>query len=229
MKSVPPCALVTATVACSFLLASFASSAVAAPAEQPEPKVEQHLVVAGQGFFPVAQRLQDGRIGVVLRGGADHVGIKGRLDIVFSNDNGKTWSKPTTVVDSPVDDRNPAFGQAKDGALVVAFWRSAKDAFSDYENEKPNQPVNTWVTRSEDGGKTWSEPSEIDVRDIGYGSPYGKIVTCPDGTMLMNVYGFGVRKVGEKLEAKEDHSFLYRSPDNGKTWQRFSTILKHFN
>src|ERR1700760_4807762 len=97
-----------------------------APPPPPAPSipVERHLVVSGQGYFPVALRLQDGRTAVVLRGGAPHVGIKGRLDIVFSADDGKTWTKPAVVVDSPADDRNPAFGQAKDGTLVVGYWRT---------------------------------------------------------------------------------------------------------
>ena len=193
------------------------------------PAVTQRLVVSGQGFFPVAQRLHDGRIAVVLRGGAIHVGIKGRLDMVFSGDDGRTWSKPTVVIDSPVDDRNPAFGQAKDGTLVVAFWRAAKNTYKDYESDSPDQPVNTWVTRSADGGKTWSDATEIDVRDIGYGSPYGKILTLPDGSMLMNVYGYAPRRPGQRVESKVDYSHLYRSTDGGRTWTRHATIGKGFN
>src|SRR5213078_2826673 len=72
------------------------------------PSLERSLVVSGQGYFPVALRLQDGRIAVVLRGGAAHLGIKGRLDMVYSSDEGKSWTRPTLVVDSPLDDRNPA-------------------------------------------------------------------------------------------------------------------------
>ena len=93
-------------------------------AEKPAPKARgltRSLVVGKQGYFPVALRLQDGRIAVVLRGGAGHLGIQGRLDMVFSGDDGRTWTPPTVVVDSPVDDRNPALGQARDGTLVVGF------------------------------------------------------------------------------------------------------------
>ena len=217
-------------LATTCLLVLLATAATPAPAESRTiPPPQPRLVVGGQGYFPVAQLLKDGRVAVVLRGGAEHVGIKGRLDMVFSDDRGKTWSKPSVVVDSPVDDRNPAFGQAQDGALVVAFWRAAKDTYQDYDANAADKAVNTWVTRSTDGGKTWSEPAEIDVRDIGYGSPYGKILTLPDGSMLMNIYGYGVRPAGETLEAKEDHSYLYRSEDNGKTWKRFATVAKGFN
>jgi photosystem II stability/assembly factor-like uncharacterized protein len=186
------------------------------------PAPQRSLVISGQGYFPVALRLQDGRIAVVLRGGAAHLGIGGRLDIVFSGDEGQTWTKPAVVVDSPADDRNPAFGQAADGTLVVAYWRTAN--YDERGRYDPNlkRPVNTWVTRSGDGGKTWSESVQIDVSDIGWGSPYGRILTLPDGAMLMAVYGGPARRPGEKV-ADGDNSYLYRSTDQGKTWKRFAT------
>jgi hypothetical protein len=206
-----------------------AGRAIAAVERRP-PALEQALVVSGQGYFPVALRLQDGRIAVVLRGGAAHVGIQGRLDIVFSADEGRTWTKPAVVVDSPVDDRNPAFGQAKDGTLVVGFWRTARYDDQGRYNEKLDKPVNTWVTRCRDDGKTWSEPAEIDVSDIDWGSPYGKILTLPDGSMLMNIYGERVRRPGKRVTGSEEHSYLYRSTDNGQTWKRYSHPgAKRFN
>jgi hypothetical protein len=174
-------------------------------------------------------RLQDGRIAVVLRGGAPHLGIQGRLDMVFSADEGKTWTKPSLVVDSPADDRNPALGQARDGTLVVGYWRTATYDDQGRYNPKLDKAVNTWVTRSEDGGKTWSESSQIDVADIGWGSPYGKIVTLPDGSMLMAIYGGPVRAPGEK-PADSENSYVYRSTDDGMTWKRFATPgPKRFN
>src|SRR4051812_26333836 len=66
-----------------------------APADEKAlPAFDRSLVVSGQGYFPVALGLLDGRIAVVLRGGAGHLGLAGRLDIVFSPDEGKTWTKP---------------------------------------------------------------------------------------------------------------------------------------
>lgn len=182
---------------------------------------DPHLVARGEGYFPVALRLSDGRIAVVLRGGGPHLSIHGRLDIVFSSNEGNTWTRPAVVVDSPVDDRNPAFGQAKDGTLVVAFWRTAQYAADGRYAPDLDRPVNTWMTRSRDGGSTWSEPKQIDVSDIGWGSPYGRMLTLPDGSMLMTLYGGPVRQPGRKARGT-DNSYVYRSLDNGVTWQRFS-------
>jgi len=186
--------------------------------------VERTLAVSGQGYFPVALRLRDGRIAVVLRGGGPHLSIAGRLDMIFSSDEGKTWTSPTVVVDSPLDDRNPAFGQADDGALVVGFWRTANYDEKGHYDPKLGKSQTTWITRSQDGGKTWSEPAEIDVSDIGLGSPYGRILTLPDGAMLMAIYGNALRPAGEKFASDATHSYLYRSIDRGQTWKRLSEI-----
>ncbi|HJT79242.1 MAG TPA: sialidase family protein [Gemmataceae bacterium] len=199
--------------------------------DEPErlpPSLERSLVVSGQGYFPVALRLRDGRIAVVLRGGARHLGIQGRLDMVFSSDDGKSWTRPALVVDSPLDDRNPALGQARDGSLVVAYFRFAKYDKQGRYDPKLATPDTTWVIRSGDGGKTWGESTAIDVADIGWGSPYGKILTLPDGAMLLPIYGGPVRAPGEKV-ADSDNSYLYRSTDDGKSWKRYATIGKGFN
>ena len=183
---------------------------------------ERRLVVAGQGYFPVALRLEDGRIAVVLRGGGAHIGVGGRLDIVFSSDEGRTWTKPKVVVDTLVDDRNPAFGQARDGTLVLAFVQNSKyDDKGRYLRDVPGRPITFWITRSQDGGRTWSKPVQIEIPDFIHMSPFGRMLTLPDGSMLMNVYGGS--------ERGKDQSDLYRSTDHGTTWKKYSSLGQQFN
>jgi len=188
--------------------------------------VERVRVIQGQGYFPVACRLRDGAIGVVMRGGAPHVGLGGRLDYVSSREEGRTWSPPVTIADSGADDRNPAFGQAADGTLVVGFWRTTNYDENGRYDPRLNNPVETRVTRSPDGGRTWSPPERIALAGLEWGSPFGKIVTLPDGTLLMAIYGDRVLQADERAAMPESRqeSHLYRSRDGGRTWGDASCV-----
>ncbi len=218
-------------VALGFWIAALKTGQPAVGAAEPPSRPVQRSLVAKDTLFAVSLRLQDGRIAAVVRSPANHLGLDGRLDVVFSSDEGKTWSKPSLVVDTPLDDRDPAFGQAKDGTLVIGYYRDANYNEQGKYDRTLDKPHDTWVTLSSDGGKSWQQPLEIDVSDIGWGSPYGKILTLPDGAMLMPIYGLEVRPAGQKSPRRADglpgdsnHSYLYRSMDNGKTWKRLSEI-----
>ena len=207
------------------------------PVESAGPTIPvQRSLVAKDTLFPHALRLQDGRIAVVLRSPANHLGLDGRLDMIFSADEGKTWSKPSLIVDTPLDDRDPAIGQAKDGTLVIGYYRDANYNEQGKYDRALDRPHDTWVTLSSDGGKTWQQPLQIDISEIGWGSPYGRILTLPDGAMLMPIYGLEVRPAGQKSPKRADglpgdsnHSYLFRSNDNGRTWKLWSEIgdIKH--
>ena len=186
---------------------------------------EKVTVVAGGGHFPVACMLKNGEIAVVLRGGAPHVGIKARLDLVTSKDSGQTWSAPRIIVDSPYDDRNPAFGKLSDGTLVLAYVVVAGTFDESGLRMKAGEAEKidgVYVIRSSDAGKTWSYPSKIDIVDANGFSPYGKIIQLGEGTALMAIY----TSPGKSGAAE---SRLYRSRDNGKTWGDPSRIAVGYN
>jgi hypothetical protein len=127
---------------------------------------ERGFVVKGAGYFPVLIKLRDGSLAAVLRSGAPHIGVGGRLDFVRSPDGGKTWSSPQTIVYMPPDTRNPAFGQAPDGKLILAFAVTGP-----YPKGKWQPPISTrysvWLTFSEDNGQTWLPPSLIESFAFG--------------------------------------------------------------
>lgn len=189
---------------------------------EPAQKV---TVVAGGGHFPVACMLKNGEIAVVLRGGAPHIGVKGRLDLVTSLDGGQSWSAPRTVVSSPFDNRNPAFGQLSDGTLVLAYV-TVKEGYDKTGLRMKEGARDTtggvFVIRSSDAGKTWTPPYTIDMTGVSGFSPFGKIIQLADGTALMAVYGgFGASGASE--------SHLYRSHDQGKTWGDASRIAAGYD
>ncbi len=193
------------------------------------PKLEdaEHLVAErGGGYFPVLIRLQDGSLGAVVRGGAPHIGIKGRLDWIHSEDGGKTWSEPSVIVDSKWDDRNPALGQMKDGTIVCAYAEAQTYNAEGKWDRSAGEYVQFFVT-SQDNGRTWSEKQELYTGPIRGGSPFGRIIVLSDGTALLPMYG-GARDDwhGEpKLpEGSDQLSGFVRSTDNGKTWGDFGLV-----
>ena len=166
----------------------------------------------------------------MLRGGDAHVGVKGRLDVIRSTDQGKTWSAPVTVVDSPEDDRNPAFGQLRDGTVVLGYavarnYEATGRTFKGPRSARVFDGV--YILRSRDNGRTWSNPVLSETIHQSYAgkgvvSPYGKIVQLKDGTALMAVYY-------EFFDGRGFESHLYRSHDGGATWGEPSIIGKGYN
>jgi Neuraminidase (sialidase) len=192
---------------------------------------DRSIVVSGSGYFPVLIRLQDGKLMAVLRGGAPHIGRNGRLDVVTSTDEGKTWSAPRTVIDGPDDDRNPAFGQLKNGDILLAYAiirgydESGLKLLAKTRDQRIVEGV--YVMRSTDGGKTWStpelsEPIHALQRGGGTISPYGKMVQLADGTVLMSVYY-------EFFDDRGNRDYVFRSHDGGKSWGEPVLVGEHSN
>lgn len=193
------------------------------------PRLEQaeHLIaLRGGGYFPVLTKLADGRLGAVVRGGAPHIGIKGRLDWITSEDGGRTWSAPQVIADSEWDDRNPAVGQMPDGTIVVAYAEARTyDAQGKFDRNVGE--YHFFFRRSTDGGKTWGEKQPLYTGAIRNGSPYGHIILLSDGTALMSLYGRRDPAWQGPPEVSDPARYLVglvRSRDNGQTWGDFSLI-----
>ena len=182
---------------------------------------ERVNVVGNGGYFPVLIQLDNKDLGAALRGGDMHVGVRGRLDWVRSTDGGKTWAaKP--LADSPMDDRNPAVGQLKDGSILVTYIVDTSYG-PDGTRLKTLTRDGLYTVRSLDRGNTWQPPIKSPIAaDLG-ASPYGKIVQLSDGTVLLNVYY--ERGSGHQHES----SLVYRSKDGGQTWSDPTMIADNYN
>jgi sialidase-1 len=177
-------------------------------------------VTSGLGYFPVAIRLKNGDVLAVIRGGAPHIGVKGRLDLVRSTDGGKTWSAPWTAIDESLDDRNPAFGQLKDGTIVLGYAIASgydETGLRFRADRKERIFDGVYLIFSKDNGRTWTKPVRDPViykfyEGKGHVSPYGKIVQLGDGSVRMAVYF-------EFFDGRGNQSYLFRSDDGAKTWK----------
>lgn len=137
----------------------------------------------------------------------------GRAMLIRSKDGGKTWSKPWTLIDTPWDDRHPAFLELPDGTLLCSFF---KFRFAD-DKIRNGYGYQTMVTRSTDHGQTWSPPRRV-------ASPFlkdetdGPIVQAKDGSVYIAMNG---QAPGP---AAPDQMAIVRSTNGGKDWRVISKL-----
>ncbi|NSW90035.1 MAG: exo-alpha-sialidase [Firmicutes bacterium] len=170
-------------------------------------------------------------LAVIYRTGGTHVSISATLAVSTSSDGGKSWSDPVEIYPRWEDVRNPAFGVNSRGELVAAFWKG-KQCYEVADGEAKGFSIKyakkgdfTFTTISSDGGKTWSKPTPLNIENLRLISPYGRIITAPDGTLLMSVYGV---PAGDD-EAKDNVVYLIRSRDGGRTWGNESVVAHDYN
>ena len=170
-----------------------------------------------------------GELIAVFSGDRDeHVCPWGKTQLVRSSDNGKTWSEPVTVNNTPLDDRDAGIIVTKKGTLLVSWFTSL--AFDDprYQASYPKELVQSWkrhaeklgpeirkqwlgswIRRSTDGGKTWGDP----IRVLGT-APHGP-VQLGDGRLLY---------VGRVNFDADPAISVEESRDDGITWKRIGTV-----
>lgn len=169
-------------------------------------------------------KLRDGELIVAFSGDRDaHVCPWGKTQIIRSGDQGKTWTEPFTLTNTPLDDRDAGLIQTKSGALLVSWFTSVAFASPRYPTayakyarhaekitpELREQWLGNWVRRSEDGGKTWLAP----VRTVST-APHGPI-QLRDGRLLY----VGIGRTGNVSGVTVE-----QSADDGRTWNVIATI-----
>lgn len=174
--------------------------------------------------WPSIVKTDKGDLLIVYSGDRDsHVCPWGKTQLIRSSDKGNTWSKPETVNNSPLDDRDAGIIQTSKGTILVNWftslayaspgWERAYQKYARVAEKIPDgmkkQWLGNWIRRSEDGGKTWLEPS----RTLGT-SPHGPI-QLKEGRLLY---------VGTGTWEGTFSFIVEESKDDGESWQVVSII-----
>jgi len=105
-----------------------------------------------------------------------HAPRGGRAHLMTSHDDGLTWSRPGTMVDTAMDDRHPTILELDDGTLLFTFFQYAL----------PQTALARYML-SRDGGATWTDPVAPHPRAGGFGN--GSAIQLADGTVAWAIDG----------------------------------------
>ncbi len=161
--------------------------------------------------FPDACRLANGDILAVFYAGYTHVSVPtndiplgGRLCMVRSSDEGRTWTEPAVLYDDKDDNRDPHISQLDDGTLICTFFSVA-----DQSAKGASKGVGTQVVTSHDNGKTWDTKARTLFPEWFCSAPVRQL---PNGTCLLGLYR-------EDPETHLNVGGTARSTDRGLTWE----------
>lgn len=181
--------------------------------------------------WPSVACLGDGTLLAVFSGErVAHICPSGVVQVVRSADGGKTWTKPVTIGDTPIDDRDASIHQLPDGEILVTWFTSLAYATDGYWKEVHRKRfgkdipfdelmayAGRWSVRSRDGGLTWSKPERMKI--VG-SAPHGGTV-LKDGSLL-NVGRYVRKGDGDETTSLRNSRTLIcceRSKDGGRTWE----------
>ena len=145
----------------------------------------------------------------------------GRIMFVRSEDEGRTWSKPQTLADTPADDRQAGLLALPNGTVLASFFTSLGevDPWGD-----PALFSHTLIVRSFDDGRTWEQqprPIQQQARSPFNGEAAdGPAVLRKDGSILLTAYGY----LPAGGNNKHTVAGVYASSNHGRTWKLLSIV-----
>ena len=146
-----------------------------------------------------------------------------------STDGGRTWTAPTAIAASPAQDpvgaslfhdKNSITADPSDPNLVYATWTLFRSGVTALV-----------VARSTDGGRTWGPARPVgtfeplDPSQLAFFRQGVQIVVLPDGTL---VNAFFRILLDQRNVVVDFEQALFRSFDQGQTWERMDTVVSEF-
>lgn len=172
-----------------------------------------------QSMFPSLCELHDGTIAASTTIGQAFESVDSTSYIVFSNDGGATWSKPSQMFEKSEDITDYCkISMLPDGQLAALGYAYIRSNHSlPLGNPETGGLLDDFVFFSEsfDMGKTWSVPKKIECAWGPHIEASAPITVLKDGTLITPITGF------PDWEGKMHGNLCGRalcSHDRGKTW-----------
>lgn len=173
--------------------------------------------------WPTVTRLPGGDLATVCSGfRMHHVDPFGKLVICYSRDDGKSWTRPAVLIDTPFDDRDGGIAVFGKGRVIVTTFNNSLAfqhmAVTDYavpqglrdaemrleyinmlkkESNIEDRYVGSFYAISEDGGYTYGELKKAPVM-----TPHGPC-PLPSGGLLF------IASIAPTIEKQSEYTHLY--------------------
>lgn len=193
----------------------------------PSPHVKSR-----HAYFPSIVSMGGGKFVASMDIGEAFEAVNARSHVCHSDDNGKTWSVPVSVL-NPDESKfkvstTMRTSRLPDGSLmgwVTIFDRPDEEL--GLANPKTDGFVNTtfFTVRSTDGGKTWSKPAPVNMPN-----PWKTFETCAPVIAVNEkrwVVPTSPLTTFDGAKPTLPPGLLFASDDAGKTWQEPVVVFDH--
>jgi sialidase-1 len=187
--------------------------------QNPDP-----LLVSRQATFPGIVQLPSGELVMVFCIGQAFDAADTRAFVSRSGDNGKTWSSPVRLhphETTPEQSQSMKPLLLSDGSLLATGYAFVRPTpLSPVVDPATNELLKlvNLVSRSTDGGKTWTQPGYIDIE----GAPLelsGPCIQLQSGRIIGATTPFNLSKSGHT-------GWIIASDDNGQSWRKLSEFYE---
>ena len=113
----------------AFLCTGIAAAQIARAATAPVLGASKVISTQPEYYhgWPTVALRRNGEILTVYSGGREaHICPFGRVELIRSRDEGRTWTWPEVIMDSPIDDRDAGVVETPAGSLLVTTSRRSR-------------------------------------------------------------------------------------------------------